>query len=235
MIAQINLLPDVKREYLKAQQMKRMFIVVSVVVTLAVVASLVVLFIFVKFGQPRHVKHLQSDIDSSVKQLKETKDAVKIVTVQGVLEQVPGLQDKEPTTSRLFSYLGGFTPQTVSYSEVKVDLTANTLTLSGQSNSIEQANVLANNLKSAKFSYKKDDQKQSLVPFKNIVFSSLGKNEQADDGKTVTFQLSFEFDALLFDQSISEPAIAVNGASEPLLLPTDKPFSETSNTTETTQ
>ncbi len=230
-MSQINLLPDVKREYLKAQQMKRAFTVVSVLITVAVVSALILLFIFVQFGQPRHIKNVQTDINASISKLKPTKDAVKIVTVQGVLEQIPGLEDKEPTTSRLFSYLGGFTPQGVSYAEVRLDLAANTLTLSGQSTNLEEANVLANNLKSAKFSYKKDDQKQIIPPFKNIVFSSLGKTEQSENGKNVSFQLSFEIDQLLFDQSISEPTITVNGASEPLLLPTDKPFNETSSAT----
>lgn len=227
---QINLLPDVKREFLKAQQMKRMFIVVSLIITVAAVAGLVILFVFVRFGQPRHVKNLQSDIDQSVSQLKQTKDAVKIVTVQGVLEQIPGLQDKEAATSRTFGYITSFTPQGVSYSEVKLDLSENIITLSGQSDSLEQANVLANNLKSAKFVYKKDSQKQTSIPFKSVVFSSLGKIDQAtDDGKNVTFELSFSFEPTLFDESVKEPAIAVNGASEPLLLPTDKPFSD-SNT-----
>lgn len=234
MIAQINLLPDVKREYLKAQQMKRIFVVVSIIITIAVLIALVMLIIFVKLGQPRHIKHLQSDVNTSIKQLKETKDAVKIVTVQGVLEQLPGLQDKEPTTSRMFGYLASFTPQGLSYSEVKLDLSGNILTLSGQSDNLEQANLLANNLKSAKFTYKKDNVKQSFVPFKSVVFSNLGKSEQVESGKSVSFQLSFEFDPLLFDQSLAESAITVNGASESLLLTTEKPFND-ANTKEQIQ
>ena len=89
-MSQINLLPDVKREYLKAQQMKRAFTVVSVLITVAVVSALILLFIFVQFGQPRHIKNVQTDINASISKLKQTKDAVKIVTVQGVLEQIPG-------------------------------------------------------------------------------------------------------------------------------------------------
>lgn len=223
---QINLLPDVKREYLKAQQMKHMFIIISIVITVASLVVLALLFSFVQFGQPRHIKNLQSDIDQSIVKLKDTKNAVKIVTVQGVLEQLPGLQDSEPTTSRLFNYITEFTPQGVSYGEVKLDLSENILTLTGQSSNLEQANVLANNLKSAKFMYKQDNEKQTIDPFKNVVFSSLGKVEEAESGKNVSFELSFAVDATLFNESIKEPAITVNGASEPLLLPTDKPFSE---------
>lgn len=223
---QINLLPDVKREYLKAQQMKHMVVVISVVITLASLVLLALLFSFVQFGQPRHVKNLQSDIDTSIAKLKDTKDAVKIVTVQGVLEQIPSLQDQEPTTSRLFNYVTSFTPQGVSYTEVRLDLNENTLTLTGQSTDLEQANVLANNLKSAKFTYKTDNEKQTIDPFKSVVFSSLGKVEQAENGKNVNFQLSFTLDAIMFNEAMKEPAIAVNGASEQLLLPTDKPFSE---------
>ncbi|MBP6880963.1 hypothetical protein KBC31_05035 [Candidatus Saccharibacteria bacterium] len=227
---QINLLPDVKREYIKAQQMKRMFVIVSVVITVASLTLLALLFVFVQFGQPQHIKHLQSDIDTSVSKLKGTKDVVKIVSVQGVLEQLPKLQDGKFKTSRLFGYVTGFTPQGVSYTEIKLDLNENVLTLTGQSTDLEQANVLANNLKSANFVYKQDNEKQTMSPFKSIIFSSLGKVEQADNGKNVNFQLSFSFDPILFNESITEPAIAVNGASERLLLPTDKPFNEPSAT-----
>lgn len=224
---QVNLLPDVKREYLRAQQVKHTFTIGSILITILAVSLMGLLFAYVQVVQPRHRVNLQKDIDTAITDLKNKEDAVKIVTVQGVLEQVPGLQDRKLITSKLFTYLTEFTPRDVSYSEIKLDLATNTLSLGGQSNTIEQANVLANNLKSANFTYKQDDASQNLKPFSNIVFGSLNKTEQAVSGKNVSFQVSFQVDPILFSQKISDNKISVNAASEELLLPTTQPFNET--------
>ncbi len=226
---QVNLLPDVKREYLRAQQMKHMFTVISILTTIIAVSLLVLLFAYVQVVQPRHRTNLQKDIDSGIADLKKKNDAVKIVTVQGVLEQIPGLQDKKLITSNLFTYLTEFTPRDVSYSEIKLDLTTNTLSLSGQTTTLERANVLANNLKSASFSYKQNDATQTLKPFSNIVFSSLGKTEETQGNKNVGFQITFQIDPTMFNQAISDQKIKVNASSEELLLPSAQPFNETTN------
>lgn len=224
---QVNLLPDVKREYLRAQQVKHMFTVISILATLTTLSLLVLLFVYVQVVQPRHRANVQKDIDSSTAELKNKKDAVKIVTVQGVLEQIPGLEDKKLITSKLFGYLVEFTPREVSYSEVKLDLAANTLSLNGQTTTLERANVLANNLKSAEFAYKQDDASQKVKPFTNIVFNSLGKTDQAEDNKNVSFQITFQLDPVMFNQKTTGGKITVNASSEELLLPSSQPFSET--------
>ncbi len=226
---QINLLPDVKREYLRAQQMKHLFVVGSVLVTLLALSALIFLFAYVQVVQPRHRANLQKDIDSGIAELKGKRDAVKIVTVQGVLEQIPALQNKKLITSNLFDYLGKFTPRDVSYSGVTLDLAANTLTLSGQTTSLERANVLANNLKSAKFTYKQGDSKSTIQPFNGVVFSSLGKTGKAEDGKNVSFQITLTLNPVMFAQDIAEQQITVNASSEDLLLPTAQPFGDSSS------
>lgn len=223
---QINLLPDVKRDYLRAQQTKHMVMVVAVLVTLAAAGLSILLLAYVQVVQPRHLKNVQSDIDTGISELKNTEDAVKIVTTQGVLEQIPKLQDKKLITSELFGYLNSFTPRDVSYSEVSLNLETNTITLSGQTTTLERANVLANNLKSAKFMYKTSDSEQTKTPFSNIVFTSLGKTSQNNGGKSVAFQIGFTIDPIMFAESTKEGRVTTNATSEELLLPTAQPFSE---------
>lgn len=223
---QVNLLPDVKRDYLRAQQTKHTVMVLAVLATLAAIGLALLLLVYVQVVQPRHLKNVQADIDSGISELKNTENAVKIVTTQGVLEQVPGLQDKKFITSQLFTYLTGFTPRDVSYAEVKLDLAANTLTLSGQTTTLERANVLANNLKSAKFTFKRDGVEQTVTPFSNIVFTNLGKTEQSETGKSVGFVIGFSIDSVMFAENTDEGKITTNASSEELLLPSAKPFSE---------
>ncbi len=221
---EVNLLPSVKREYLKAQQMKHAVIVGSVLISALAVTVLVLLFAYVQFAQPQHQKNIQTDIDSGVKELKAKENAVKIVTVQGALEQLSGLQDKKLISSNIFADITAFTPKSVSYGDIKLDLSAGTLVLQGTASNFEQANVLANNLKSAKFNYTKDSSPQSKTPFSNVVFDGLSQSQQSQDGKSVSFQITFTVDPILFDQSIKDGKIVVNASSENLLLPSDKPF-----------
>lgn len=221
---EINLLPSVKLEYLKSQQTKHAVVIGSILISLVSVGLLTLLFIYVQVVQPKYQSNVQSKIDSALEDSKTKKDAVKVVTVQGALEQIPALQDKKLITSNMFIYLKEFTPRDVSYSNVKIDLTASSLVLQGSATNFEQANVLANNLKSAKFTYSKSDDKQNIAPFTDVVFDGLTKSVQAQDGKNVSFQITLKVDLTIFDQSIKDGKISVNSSSEELLLPSDKPF-----------
>lgn len=221
---EINLLPSVKREYLKAQQMKHAVIVGAGLLSILSLVILAILWSYVNVVQPQHQKNLEKDINSGVAELKSKDNAVKIVTVQGALEQLPGLQDKKQLTSGLFTYLNDFTPKSVSYSNIKLDLSQNSLVLQGGATNFEQANVLANNLKGATFTYKQDDSVQTAKPFSGVVFDGLSKSEQSQDGRNVSFQLTLTFDPVIFSQAIKDGTVSVNASSEELLLQTDKPF-----------
>lgn len=223
---QVNLLPDVKQEYLKAQQTKHTVLVGAVLVSIVVSAFTVLFFAYVQIVQPQYQKRVQGDIDSGIQEIKKKPNAQRIVTVQGVLEQIPALKDKQVATSRIFDYLTQFTPRVVTYNKVTLNLETNNLTISGSTVSYEKANELANNLKSAQFSYTKADVEQKTQPFTGVVFNSLGKSESATDGRPVSFEITFTFDPVMFDPSITNNSIKVNASSEELLLPDSKPFKE---------
>lgn len=221
---EVNLLPAVKREYLKAQQMKHAVIVGSVLISAIAVVVLALLYMYVNIVQPQHQKNIQKDIDAAQQEIKSKENGVKIVTVQGVLETLPGLQDQKLITSNLFTYLTSFTPREVSYSNIKLDLEGNTLVLQGTATNFEQANILANNLKSAKFTYKQDDDQQTATPFSNVIFDGLSRSDQAQDGKSVSFQITLTVDPVIFSQAVKDGAISVNSSSEDLLLQSEQPF-----------
>ncbi|MCA9308860.1 hypothetical protein KC973_00630 [Candidatus Saccharibacteria bacterium] len=221
---EINLLPQVKKDYLKAEQMKHTVIVASVLLSVVALVIVGLLFAYVSVVQPQHQKNVQGDIDSGLSDLKGKDNAVKIVTVQGALETLPGLEDKQLATSRLFVYVAGFTPRSVLFSNIKLDVTESTLTLQGTAATFEQANVLANNLKGAKFTYVQNESEESVQPFSNVVFDGLSRSEQAEDTKNVSFQITLTFDPIIFNQSVEAGKLQVNASSEDLLLQDEKPF-----------
>jgi len=223
---QVNLLPDVKQEYLKAQQTKHTVLVGAVLVSIIVSALTILFFAYVQVVQPQYQKRVQGDIDSGIEELKQKPNAQRIVTVQGVLEQIPALKDQQVVTSRIFDYLTQFTPRVVTYSKVSLNLEANTLTVAGSTVSYEKANELANNLKSAQFTYVQGDAEQTVQPFTGVVFNSLGKAESVTDGKPVSFEITFTFNPVMFNPASSKNNIKVNASSEELLLPESTPFNE---------
>lgn len=224
---QINLLPDVKQEYLRTQQTKQAVIVGSALISAVVLGITILLFVYVQVVQPQYQRVVQTDIDKGVQEMKAKPDAQRLVTVQGVLEQIPALKDQQQVISRTFNYLKDFTPRSVAYTRANVSLDTMTMTLAGGTVSYEQANVLANNLKSAKMTYRQGDVEQSLSPYTNIVFNSLSKAENSSDGRPISFELTFQFDPLLFSPTISDQKVTVNASSEDLLLPSAQPFDAT--------
>jgi hypothetical protein len=223
-MVQINLLPDVKREYLHAQQSKHAFIVGAALVSVISIVLLGFVYAYVEVVQPRHQTNLQTDIDNGIAQSKEVPDGVEMVTVQGALEQLPELQDNKQITSRLFKYVNGFTPKDVSYSEVKLNLTDNTLSLRGQTTNYEQTNVLANNLKSAEMTYTENDAQNVIKPFSQVVFTNLGRAEQSQSSQNVSFQIDTIVDTTMFSEGVSKIELKVSADSKELLIPTAKPF-----------
>lgn len=223
---QVNLLPDVKQEFIKAQQLKHTVLVGAILISVAVAALTILFFAYVQVVQPRIQQSVQKDIDEGIQALKQKPNAQRIVTVQGVLEQIPALKDKQLVTSRTFEYLQQFTPRSVKYSRVNLNHETNTFILSGSTVSYESAHVLANNLKSAQFTYKQAENEQTIKPFSGVVFSNLGKSESSTGDNTVSFELTFQFDPLLFSPGISKQSIKVNASSEQMLLPEEKPFDE---------
>lgn len=222
----VNLLPDVKQEYLKAEQTKHTVLVAAILTSISVVAIAILFFTYVQVIQPTIQKAIQKDIDKGLSEIKQKQNAQRMVTVQGVLEQIPAIKDKQQVTSRTFTYLNQFTPRAVTYNKVSLNLETNTVILSGSTVAYETANVLANNLKSAKFTYTRADAQQSTSPFSGVTFNNLGKSESDQNGMPVSFEITFQFDPILFDRSISKPVIKVNASSEQLLLPEAKPFNE---------
>lgn len=131
-MVQINLLPDVKRDFLHARQQKHTFVVASILVSAIAVTLLALIFAYVQVVQPRHLANLQNDIDDNVAKAKQVSNAVEMVTVQGALDTLPSLQDKKQISSRLFGYITSVTPVNVSFNEITLDTTAGTISLKGE-------------------------------------------------------------------------------------------------------
>lgn len=194
---QINLLPDIKLEYLRSKRMKRLVILVSSAVAGVGIATVCILFFAVNILQKNYIKDLSRDIDTSISDLKGTKDLDKILTIQNQLVSLPDLHTQKPVTSRLYRYLAQITPENATISKLEVDFSLKTIQITGVSDSLSTNNKFVDTLKFTKFSAQQDGSTQSdLQAFSNVVLTSFGRTDNE-----ASYVIDFNFDAGLFDSS----------------------------------
>ena len=109
---QLNLLPDVKMEYIKAQRTRSLVLSSAIIIALGSIALLVLLLI-VGGLQKKHINDLTKDIKADTIQLQKEQDITKILTVQNQLQSLTALHEQKPAVANLFGYLNQVTPTQV--------------------------------------------------------------------------------------------------------------------------
>lgn len=190
---QLNLLPDIKVEYMNSKRMKHKVYVFSFIAMGISIGALAVLFSLVQI-QKRNIDNLTSDIKATQKEVEAIPDLAKIVTVQNQLNTLPGLYSKRPETSRLFEFIQQTTPSTVKLSAFKVDFADNSMTIQGSSSSLDQVNLYVDTLKFTK--YRQQDSDQDIQAFTGTTLSEFSRTETS-----ATFTIKQNFDLTIFDIS----------------------------------
>ncbi len=195
---QLNLLPDVKLEYIKAQRTRRLMISVSFLVT-AVAVGILVLLLLVDVAQRKHLSDLSHDITTESKQLKQKPDISRILTVQNQLESLTALHAGKPAASRLFSnYLNQVTPAAVAITSFNIDFTTQTATITGTADSLSNVNKYVDTLKFT--TYNTSSNSAATKAFTNVVLSSFGLNgASTDKSQAATYTITLGYDKTIFD------------------------------------
>lgn len=187
---QLNLLPDVKIEYIKTQRTKRL-VFGSAVLAMAIAAGITLLLALVVYGVQKKVMDDQSTtINKYSDNLKAIPDLNKILTIQDQLGQLTGLHDQKVLASRVFLLSQQVTPPGVTISDFTTDYQANTMSISGAANSLDSVNVFTDTLKYV--SYDSGDG-NATKPFTNVVLAQFGRSE-----KTTTYTITLAFDPVMF-------------------------------------
>jgi hypothetical protein len=195
---QFNLLPDVKLDFIKAQRVKRTVVGVTALITAVCVAIATLLFVTVAVLQRNHINNINTDIKSYTKQITDTPDLNKVLTIQNQLNSLKGLHDQKPVTDRLFVYLTQLVPAAATVSDLKVDFELKTIKISGKADSVATINKFADTLKFTTYKYNDQD----INAFSSVVLSSFTlKAEDGEDAQEngAGYELSMVYDQAIFD------------------------------------
>ena len=213
---QFNLLPDVKLAYIKASRRKRLIMSISTAVTISCLVVLVLMFAAVNVWQKGHLNALSADITKQAKQLQNTEDLDKILTVQNQLLVLDQLHNDKPVASRLFTYISQVTPTGISLTKLDFDFEGTTMKFTGSSSSLNIINQFADTLKFTEFTV--GDSEDASKAFSNVVLSSFGRTDD-----NANFAIDLTFDKAIFDGAedvkLIVPAGAITSRSE-----TEKPL-----------
>jgi Tfp pilus assembly protein PilN len=218
----LNLLPDVKLEYIRAQHQRRLIFAISLLCT-AVSIGLLALLFSVSLVQKHQISSLSSSISKKSNQLKQKPQIDRILTVQNQLKSLSTLHDQKPAASRLFGYLNSVTPSNVSINSFQIDFNQTTVTITGTSDSLASVNKYVDTLKFTKYGV--DGEKADTSAFSNVVLSSFGLSTTnvTNKNQAANYSIALGYDKTIFDTTrkveLSVPNLTTTRSS--LDQPTD--------------
>lgn len=198
-MTQLNLLPDVKLDYLRTTRNKRLVIGIAVIVIMASVAILLLLGSIVYGFQKKNLSDLDKDIATYNKQLKDTQDLDKVLTIQNQLHSLTGLHEGKAVAARLPAYLAQITPTAASISQMQVDFEAKTISVTGTASGLEVVNTFADTFKFTKYQPLGQDgapQGDPVNAFTKVVLSSFARNSSG-----ANYTITTEFDPVIFNNA----------------------------------
>ncbi len=205
---QFNLLPDVKKQYVKAKRAKRLIYVGSLIVSAAAVGLTVVMFSYVHGYQSNRIDHKTRQISEKAAEIQQTANLNEILTVQNQLVLLPGLHQDTPETSRVFDYVTFMSPKEVTLQQLDVDYEDSTITLTGSADKLVTVNKFVENVRATRYVVQSDAElSEESIPFSAIETELTGDNDGAD------FDIVFTFDPIVFDNT-QDVILRLNGTTD---------------------
>lgn len=201
---QLNLLPEVKLEYVKARRNRRLATLGSAIVAGVSLLILILLFSSTQL-QAKHSRDLSADIKTESEKLQNIENISSILTIQNQLKSLEDLNEAKPEAARIARYLQQITPSGTAYESIEVDFTTQTISLNAKTNTVAQANQHVDTLKFTEAVIVKEvdkgdgelvDETTQDLAFSEVVLNNISTTEADDAG--VTYEITFKFKPEIF-------------------------------------
>lgn len=216
---EINLIPDVKRELLKAQRTRSAVVTAAIFASIISVGVVVLLLVYVYGVQLGRGAILNSQISNKSAELAQVEDLSRMVTIQNQLGKISELNNEKNMSSRLFDMLSAVLPpepNTVRVSQLDVNSEEGTVRIEGQTRGFDSMEVFKKTLASAVITVPASEGESTpeAVPLAtDIGTSDISYGEDATGNKVLRFVLSFTYAKELFDSKVDTVTIkrSING------------------------
>ena len=207
---EINLIPDVKQELIKAERVRSVVISTSIFAGIIALAVVGLLAAYV-FGVQTVRSALDDDaIKKGGAQLASVEDLSKVLTIQNQLSKISELNSQKKIDSRVFDVLSAVIPpppNDIQVSSLLIDAANSRISLEGQTPTYDTLEVFKKTIDGAVITYKIDDEEQQTRLATQISTSDVSFGEDSTGAKVLRFTLSFVYPEELFSPSI--PGVVV--------------------------
>lgn len=213
MIIGLNLLPDVKKEFLKAQRTRNTVISLSILTMFVAGGLTVFLALFVYVAQTTAMNVVKGDIETKQKTLQDKPEIAKYLTIQNQLAALKMLHgaDYKIVYSRLLDYLPQLNPavpNNVQLGSARITKNGTLITIQGTTQDFHALDTFKNTLEQAKLKYPDGDTTKEVVLFSQVTLKSAALT-QSDAGSGVTFEFDLTYTPDIFNPAVTSYQLVI--------------------------
>jgi len=209
---EINLVPDVKQELIKAQRIRSKVIIGSIFVGIISIGAVASLAFFVFTVQAVRGSLADNAIKDGNAELLKFQDLSKTLTIQNQLTKISDLNNNKKVTSRIFSMLTAIVPSSpndVKMSTIKFDSETNNIKIDGQAvNGYAALELFKKKIDSTKITYRDSSDKESETALAtNVGTKDVSYGQDSSGNKVLRFTIAFTSAAEMFSPTANITAI----------------------------
>lgn len=209
---QLNLLPDVKKEFLKAKAARRKAIALSIIVTLGSGGVLVLLGL-VALGQEGAIALRTGDISRKSEELSSVNNINEYLTIQAQLAEIDGLHAGKLNTSRVMAmmpHINPAAPNTAKFSSIDLMTDSTTMIFQGGVRNVSALTTLKDTMLNANLSYTQAGENIKEPLFVTVDITEYGYNAENNQGDTaVGFVLTATYNPKLLETAATNVKVEV--------------------------
>lgn len=208
----LNLLPDVKLEYLRTKRVQAQVISIATLITLGAVGLVALLALWVYGGQTLQKAYLTGEIKKHGNELKAIPDIDKYLTIQNQLANVTALHDGKNDYSRLMAYLpilNPSAPNSVTLTNIELgsdELTGNTLAIQGEVKDYTALATFRDTLLNAQLAYEGGTDEKL---FESVMVANSSLELSTKGTQVVVFRIDTTYNPNAFISSVKQPLVTV--------------------------
>jgi Tfp pilus assembly protein PilN len=220
---EINLVPDIKQELLRAQRVRTTVISFSIIISLAVAAVVVLLVLWVFAVQAGRGLYYDTNISDKSKALSNVPDISNTLTIQNQLSKLSALHNGKNIDSRIFDILTTINPSApndIGITKASLDTSLKTITIEAQAvNQYTALEMFQKTISATNFTYSQTSagagcnrQTDTLYTCSAPLASQLSNTsrsygQDANGTMVLRFTLSFTYPDALFSRTVQDAKI----------------------------
>ena len=189
---EINLIPDIKQEMIRAQKLRNTAIGISIMSAVAACGVVALLALLVG-AQSLRENIARTEISKQFSQLQGTEDIDKALTIQSQLASISELNEKKTIDSRLFDIVAAINPpapNSIKYSSISLDPASKTLSIEGTAvNSYLATDTFRKLILNTKVEGTSGDEPVSTSLTEEVVISDANYGENSDGTRVLSFKV----------------------------------------------